>query len=366
VDSEAAATEGLTETGIAQTVSQATQGSTVTEVNLDGEQRDVTLQLDSEVTSADDLRNLELSSTSGETVQLRDVADVLEFEAPTVVTRTEGERTATVTATATGENTGSISTDLQNRLDQLDLPQGASYSLGGVTADQNEAFASLGLALLAAILIVYIVMVGTFRSLIQPVILMVSIPFAATGSVILLLLTGTALGVAALIGALMLVGIVVTNAIVLLDLVHQYRVRGMDARTAVIEGGRRRLRPILMTAIATICALMPMALGLTGSSGFISQPLAIVVIGGLATSTVLTLVLVPVLYTIVEDFGERSKKRRERRRARREEKELEKLERQAQKNGYRANGLSGNGASANGQSQSSPEPEGQAAGNQPE
>jgi HAE1 family hydrophobic/amphiphilic exporter-1 len=158
---------------------------------------------------------------------------------------------------------------------------------------------------------VFLVMAATFRSLIQPLILLVSIPFAATGAIILLLLTGTALGVPALIGMLMLIGIVVTNAIVLMDLINQYRTAGMSVREAVVEGGRRRLRPILMTAIATIFALLPMALGLTGSGGFISQPLAVVVIGGLLSSTVLTLILVPTLYTMVEERRERRRLRRQ-------------------------------------------------------
>jgi HAE1 family hydrophobic/amphiphilic exporter-1 len=135
--------------------------------------------------------------------------------------------------------------------------------------------------------------------------LLVSIPFAATGSLILMLATQTQLGLPSLIGLLMLIGIVVTNAIVLLDLVRQYRNQGMDARTAVIEGGRRRLRPILMTAIATILALMPMALGLSKDSGFIAAPLAVTVIGGLASSTVLTLLLVPALYMLVEGRKDR-------------------------------------------------------------
>ena len=164
--------------------------------------------------------------------------------------------------------------------------------------------------MLAAIAIVFVIMVATFRSLVQPLILLVSIPFAATGAIGLLLLTGTPLGVPALIGVLMLVGIVVTNAIVLMDLINQYREQGMSVREAVIEGGRRRLRPILMTAVATIFALLPMALGLTGEGGFISQPLAVVVIGGLITSTLLTLVLVPTLYTMVEGTKERIRLRR--------------------------------------------------------
>jgi HAE1 family hydrophobic/amphiphilic exporter-1 len=159
-------------------------------------------------------------------------------------------------------------------------------------------------------------MVATFRRLLQPVILLVSIPFAATGAIGLLLITGTPLGVPALIGVLMLVGIVVTNAIVLMDLINHYRSEGYGVREAVIEGGRHRLRPILMTAIATIFALIPMALGLTGEGGFISQPLAIVVIGGLVSSTLLTLVLVPTLYTMVENRKEKSRAKRQARRLR--------------------------------------------------
>ena len=140
--------------------------------------------------------------------------------------------------------------------------------------------------------IVYVIMVATFRSLIQPLVLLVSIPFAATGAVALLLLTGSALGLPSLIGFLMLVGVVVTNAIVLMDLINQYRrLEGMDLGTAIERGAMNRLRPIVMTALATILALVPMALGITGHGGFISQPLAIVVVGGLVSSTVLTLIL---------------------------------------------------------------------------
>ncbi|MEL0260542.1 MAG: efflux RND transporter permease subunit, partial [Aquiluna sp.] len=174
----------------------------------------------------------------------------------------------------------------------------------------------LGLALLAAVAIVYIVMVATFSSLIQPLLLLISIPFAATGALGLLLLTDTALGVPALIGMLMLIGIVVTNAIVLIDLVNQYRKQGLSVRDSLMNGARQRLRPILMTALATIFALTPMSLGLTGDSGFISQPLAIVVIGGLFSSTLLTLILVPTLYWLVEGRKERKRLRIERRDAR--------------------------------------------------
>jgi multidrug efflux pump subunit AcrB len=205
---------------------------------------------------------------------------------------------------------GTASALVQQEVDDADLSGGASASLGGVASDQSSAFQQLGLALLAAILIVYIVMVATFRSLRQPLLLLVSVPFAATGAIGLQVLTGVPLGVPSLIGVLMLIGIVVTNAIVLVDLVNQYRRRGMSVPDAVEHGSVRRLRPILMTALATIFALVPMALGITGHGGFISQPLAIVVIGGLVSSTVLTLIVLPSLYNLVEGAKERRHARR--------------------------------------------------------
>jgi len=251
-------------------------------------------------------------------VPLSRLASVEQVEAASSISRVDGERSATISTTPEGSDLGTLTAALQTALDGLDLPTGVDVTVGGVAADQSDAFGDLGLALAIAVVIVYLVMVATFRSLAQPLILLVSVPFAATGAIGLLLVTGTPLGVPALIGMLMLVGIVVTNAIVLLDLVNQYRAQGMGVREAVLEGGRRRLRPILMTAIATIFALLPMALGLTGEGGFISQPLAIVVIGGLLSSTLLTLVLVPTLYTMVEHTKERLRDWRAGRRASRQ------------------------------------------------
>ncbi len=241
------------------------------------------------------LTRLPVAGTSG-MVPLGDIAKVVEVRAPVQVTHIDGARTASITATSVDNNIGAASTAVNKAMKDVKLPAGATWELGGATQMTNDVFRSLGIAMLVAILLVYIIMVATFRSLLNPLILLVSIPFAAVGAVLALVITGTSLGMPSLVGLLMLIGIVVTNAIVLLDLVEQFRRRGMDARTAVIEGGRRRLRPILMTAIATILALIPMALGIGGKGGFLSTPLAVVVIGGLFTSTFLTLILVPVLY----------------------------------------------------------------------
>ncbi|MFE9655948.1 efflux RND transporter permease subunit [Micromonospora sp. NPDC006431] len=309
VDRVAAARAGLTEAAVGQLVAQAYRGAPLGQVTLDGRPLNVVLSTGARPPlSVADLRALPVGP-----VKLDDIADVNQVEGPQQVTRIDGERSVSVTGTATGSDLGATTQELQKRLDALDVP-GATFAIGGVSADQKDAFADLGLAVLAAIAIVFLIMVGTFRSLTQALILLVSVPFAATGAIALLLATGTPLGVPALIGVLMLVGIVVTNAIVLLDLINQYRARGMGVTEAVVEGGRRRLRPILMTAVATVFALLPMAFGLTGEGGFISRPLAVVVIGGLISSTLLTLILVPALYTMVERAKESLRALRARRR----------------------------------------------------
>jgi hypothetical protein len=197
--------------------------------------------------------------------------------------------------------------DVTAALAKVSLPAGASTSTGGVFAQLSSLLTQFAVAILAAIVLVYLIMVATFRSLLKPLVLLVSIPFAASGAIVALVVTRTSLSLPGMIGLLMLIGIVVTNAIVLLDLVEQYRDRGLSLHDALIEGGRHRLRPILMTAFATMLALVPLAVSGNSGGAFISAPLAIVVIGGLFTSTLLTLILVPVLYSIASRFtGPRS------------------------------------------------------------
>ena len=249
-------------------------------VEIDGTSLTVYLQAASIPTTIDALRALPIASGAG-LIRLDEVASVEQSQGPTSITTQRGQRTATVTVSPSTDDLNAASATVTTALDEVDLPTGADAKIGGVLTQQQDAFAQLGLAMLAAILVVYIVMVATFRSLLQPLLLLISVPFAATGAILLQIATGVPLGVASLIGVLMLIGIVVTNAIVLVDLVNQYREKGLNAHDAVVAGGSRRLRPILMTALATIFALTPMALGITGHGGFISQPLAIVVIGGL-------------------------------------------------------------------------------------
>ncbi|MCU1531731.1 MAG: hydrogenase expression protein [Arthrobacter sp.] len=314
VDRVKAVAAGLNEEQVAGVLAATVSPIPAGTVRIDTNDFPVRIGEGTRFTSIEAVRAIPLP-TPGGAAPLGSIASVEQVDVPVSITASNGQRTARVSVTPSGANLGAVSTEVQNRLQSVQLPQGVTATIGGATTQQAESFAQLGLALLAAIAIVYVIMVAAFKSLVQPLILLVSVPFAATGAIALLLVTRVPLGLPSLIGMLMLVGIVVTNAIVLIDLINQYRQPrngepGMSVADAITHGARQRLRPILMTALATVFALTPMALGLTGGGGFISQPLAIVVIGGLISSTALTLVLVPVLYRLVEGRREQKALRR--------------------------------------------------------
>ncbi|CAH0137479.1 Swarming motility protein SwrC [Arthrobacter sp. Bi83] len=310
VDRAKAVAAGLNEDQVAGVLASTISPVPAGTVRIEADDFPVRIGEGTRFTSIAAIRAIPLPTARGP-VPLSSIAAVNAVDVPVSITSSNGQRTAQVSVTPSGANLGAVSAEVQNRLKSVGLPAGVTAEIGGATTQQADSFRQLGLALLAAIAIVYVIMVAAFKSLIQPLILLVSVPFAATGAVALLLISKVPLGLPSLIGMLMLVGIVVTNAIVLIDLINQYRKPragnpGMNVADAITHGARQRLRPILMTALATVFALTPMALGITGGGGFISQPLAIVVIGGLVSSTALTLVLVPVLYRLVE--GRREKK----------------------------------------------------------
>jgi len=309
VDRMAAARLGLNEITIGGIVASAMQPMSIGAVNLDGVSSNIYVIGADKPVTIDDVRNIKIPTMTG-AVSLSNVAEVKMTKVPVSITSEKGDRTAKVSLTPSGKNLGAITVDVTERLSKVTLPAGVTATLGGLSQQQAESFGQLGLAGLAGIALVFVVMVATFRSIRQPLILLVSIPFAATGAIAMLLITNTALDISAIIGMLLLVGIVVTNAIVLIDLINQYRKQGRGINEAILDGARQRLRPILMTALATIFALIPMALGVTGGGGFISQPLAIVVIGGLFSSTILTLVIVPTLYWLIEGRKDRKVARR--------------------------------------------------------
>jgi len=215
--------------------------------------------------------------------------------------RLNQERVVSIRGEVVGRDMAVVAEDLRASLRGLDLPPGFSLNIGGDYEEQREAFKELSWGLLLALLLVYIVMAALFEKFLDPLVIMFSVPFAAIGILLILLLTGTTLNVNSFIGIILLTGIVVNNAIVLVDYINlKIREEGLSVREAVVLGGRTRLRPILMTSLTTMLAMIPLAIGI-GDGGEVQAPLARVVIGGLATSTLITLVLIPVLYSLVKE-----------------------------------------------------------------
>ncbi len=263
---------------------------------------DLYLRIDpAQVASIDALKKLPVGTAR--TVPLGTIAAVEQTDTQGSITRIDERPASSISAEITSANTGAVSQAVAKEIDRLKadgtIPKGVEVSLAGVTQQQNEAFGGLFASMGVAILLVYVMMVLTFNSLITPFIILFSLPLATIGAFVALYVTGRPIGISALIGFLMLIGIVVTNAIVLLDLVERLRSQGESTQEALIEGGRTRVRPILMTAIATMLALIPLAAGFNQGS-IIAAELGTVVIGGLFSSTFLTLLVVPVVYSLVD------------------------------------------------------------------
>lgn len=290
---------GLTAAQIGMELSTTRERPVLTKIEKDGEELNVYIQVEEEtVETIDDLTDKTIQSPLGQEVKIGDVVDVQEGETSDTVTRRDGKIYVQVSGEIKSDDVAKVSTDVQTKVDDLDLPSSVEVNMGGVTEDIQESFTQLGLAMIAAIAIVYLILVITFGGGLAPFAILFSLPFTIIGALVGLLIAGETLSVNAMIGALMLIGIVVTNAIVLIDRVIHKEKEGLSTREALLEAGTTRLRPILMTAIATIGALIPLALGFEGS-GMISKGLGVTVIGGLTSSTLLTLVIVPIVYELL-------------------------------------------------------------------
>lgn len=249
-------------------------------------------------TSFEDLLNQPVPTATGAAVQLKDIVQVEEGTVSNTISRSKGQLYASVSGTVTSKDVTKASKEVDEKIDKLELPKGVEIGVSGVTADMEEAFTQLGFAMIVAIGIVYFILVVTFGEGLAPFAILFSLPFTVIGSLVGLWIAGETISVSVMMGMLMLIGIVVTNAVVLVDRIINMERTGMPMREAILEAGATRLRPILMTAIATIGALIPLAIGAEGS-GMISRDLGICVIGGLFSSTMLTLIVVPIVYEIL-------------------------------------------------------------------
>lgn len=294
---------GLNAAQIASTVRGAVQGQVVTTYRTDADEIDVRLQLPEEnLKNLQSLASLTMISPMGYQVPLSEVADFAIVEGPNTIERINQVRTVNVTAQIIGRDLNSIVNELNEKLAELSLPSGYEYEMGGSAEMMAESFADLGMALILAIILVYMVMASQFESLFHPFVIMFSMPVSIIGIVLGLLLSGRNFSVVAFIGAIMLAGIVVNNAIVLIDYINVLRGRGMERTEAILKAGPTRLRPILMTTLTTVLGMLPLAMGM-GDGGEVGAPIGVVVIGGLTTSTLLTLIFVPVVYSILDDWG---------------------------------------------------------------
>jgi len=310
VDRNRAATYGLSPAEVASTVRTAIDGVVATRYRTGGEEVDIRVQL-AQGNSArlNDLAGLDILSPSGTKLPLSQVASLNVTTGPQEINRENRTRLVSVRAQLAGRDLNSVTGEIREKLNSLKLPPGYWVEFGGEQEMMRDSFSALGLAMILAVVLVYLVMVAQFESVLHPFIIMFSVPVTLIGITFSLLVTGRTFNVSAFIGAIMLVGIVVKNAIVLIDYVNKLRARGLSRREALLKAGPIRLRPILMTALTAILAMFPMALALgEGSEG--QAPMATVVIGGLVFSTLITLVLVPVIYDILDNWKERWQARR--------------------------------------------------------
>ena len=305
------AINGLNVTTASMYLRNRVNGSTASKYREDGDEYDIKVRYAPEFReSVEDLENILIYNNEGKGIRIRDLGKVVERMTPPTIERKDRERVITVSAVA---GKGAALSDLvaaaRNELKQMDIPSDVSWQLGGTFEDQQDTFTDLGILMVLIIILVFIVMAAQFESLVDPFVIMFSIPFAFTGIVLGLAVTQTPLGVMALIGVIMLMGIVVKNGIVLIDYTILCRERGMGIITSVVTAGKSRLRPVLMTTLTTVLGMIPMAVG-TGEGSEMWRSMGMTVAWGLSVSTLITLIIVPTVYAVFAANGVKRRRRK--------------------------------------------------------
>ncbi|MFD1416329.1 efflux RND transporter permease subunit [Oceanobacillus jeddahense] len=312
VDEDAASSYGLSGSQITSQLEMKFSGQVVGQYREEGQEIDISLSYPEDTrTSIEDLLDSSIQSPSGATVPLDELVEIEQAEGPQTLLRENQQAQMNVSSGVVGRDLGSVVADIETKLGQMDFPEGYNYSIGGQAEDMEEAFIELGIALIFSIFLVYIVLAVQFENLLQPFIIMFALPTTIIGVIGGLFITNISLSVAGFIGIIMLAGIVVNNSIVLVDYINILRRRGIDRLEAIIEAGRSRLRPILMTSLTTILAMIPLGLGI-GEGAELQQPLAVTIIFGLTVSSIFTLFFVPVIYLIFDNMTKKVTGRRKR------------------------------------------------------
>ena len=310
IDRAKASQYGITTASVAGALSTAISGSTATQYKLDGTEIDVVIRYDTNsVNYLTDLNNLTVTSAYGTQVPLSDVATITMDESATTIMRENQKNYITISANADNMSTSEAQKLVEKAMADIELPDGCTYQFSGMMEKMNDTFRSLEIAMVVAVLLVYMIMASQFESLRYPFIVMFSMPLAITGAIIGLLITGNTITMPAMMGFVMLIGMVVNNGIVLVDYTNQLMDRGMNCYDALTSAGPRRLRPILMTTLTTVLGMVPMALA-TSEGSEMMQALAIAVIFGLTLSTVVTLIFIPVLYMWMNERKRKSNARK--------------------------------------------------------
>ncbi len=310
LDREKLAANGLNTASVSTSLYNRVEGLTATRFREGGEEYNVVVRFKKEFrNSLSDLKNIAIQTPSGGFVRLEELGEIKEYFSPPNIEHKRLERIVRVSVTPYKVPLGELANQIKAKIDKTEIPRDLMVEVGGAYEDQQEGFMDLALLLVLSLLLVYIVMASQFESLKMPFIIMFSIPFAFSGVILALLITNTTLSVIAGLGAVMLVGIVVKNAIVLVDYINLMRDRGYELDEAITLSGRSRLRPVLMTATTTILGMLPLALS-SGEGSEIWSPMGISVIGGLIASTIITMVIVPVVYKLFATRGERDKKQK--------------------------------------------------------
>ena len=311
-DKEKLAMHGLNSSTAAAYLRYRVTGYTAGYLKEDGDEYDIVVRLKEEDrNSISDVENITIPTATGSRIKLREVASIEEYWAPQTIDRKSRQRYLKVSVTPYETSLGQLATEIDKQMQTVSVPNGVTYVLGGTYEDQQEMFGDIVMLGLLIIMLVYIVMASQFESMSKPAVIMLSVPFAASGVVLALWVTNTTLDMIGALGAIMLVGIVVKNGIVLVDYINLMRDRGYDLKEAIALSGASRLRPVLMTAFTTLLGMVPMAVS-QGDGSEMWHPLGIVVIGGLLISTFVTLIIVPVVYALMSRHGERDKEEKQR------------------------------------------------------
>lgn len=309
LDKEKLSKHGLNVASVSTAVRNRVGGLMATRFREDGEEYDVIVRLDESYRNAvSNINDLSFSTPTGKTIKFSEVAKIEEYWGPPNIERKRRERLVTVKITPSASALGTVAKEIGKEIAEMQVPQGVMINIGGAYEDQQESFADMGLLMLLIISLVFIVMASQFESFSKPFVIMFAIPFAFTGVAIALVLTNTTLNMIASLGAILLIGIVIKNGIVLVDFINLMRDRGYELTEAITIAGKSRLRPVLMTTATTILGMLPMALSV-GEGAEIWSPMGITVIGGLTVSTIITLIIVPVMYALVARHGERDKQK---------------------------------------------------------